>query len=190
MSCHFLLQGIFPTQGSTHISCSSCTGRCTFYHWVICWLDEAHILGWGQVRQISYPYGIGGETGYTAQKDLKSVNSYNMGEGRTIRIWFFHSCIPRPSLVLSVLSSWVTTWITLGLFLPPPLVVLASGVPSNFLIEFQTMYMKICKDPVEYVNFPREDLFCFTKALRVRADDLIPACCWTISRLMLRFCEG
>ena len=72
--------------------------------------------------------------------------------------------------------SWVTTWISLGLFLPPLGVVLASGVPSNFLIEFQTMYMKICKYSVEYVNVPREDLFCFMKALRVRADDLNSAC--------------
>ena len=45
----------------------------------------------------------GGETGYTAQEDLKSVNSYNMGEERTISVWFLHSCIPRPSLVLSAL---------------------------------------------------------------------------------------
>ena len=44
--------------------------------------------------------GVGGETGYTAQEDLKSVNSYNMGEGRTIRVWFFRSCVPRPSLIL------------------------------------------------------------------------------------------
>ena len=29
-----------------------------------------------------------------------SINSYNMGEGRMIRVWFFHSCIPRPSLVI------------------------------------------------------------------------------------------
>ena len=28
-----------------------------------------------------------------------------MGEGRTIRVWFFHSCVPRPSLVLSALLS-------------------------------------------------------------------------------------
>ena len=34
-----------------------------------------------------------------------SINSYNVGEGRTIRVWFFHSCITRPSLVLSALSS-------------------------------------------------------------------------------------
>ena len=48
---------------------------------------------------------VGGETGYSAQEDLKSVHSYNMGEGRTIRVWFFLSCLPRPSLVLCALSS-------------------------------------------------------------------------------------
>ena len=67
-------------------------------------LDEACILGEGRLRQITSPYGVGGETGYTAQEDLKSVNSYNTGEGRILRVWFFHSCIPRPSLVLSALS--------------------------------------------------------------------------------------
>ena len=42
--------------------------------------------------------GIGGETGYTAQEDLKFINSYNMGEGRTIRVLFFPFLLPRPSL--------------------------------------------------------------------------------------------
>ena len=60
---------------------------------------------WGRVRQRTSPYGVGGETGYTAQEDVKSINSYNTGEGRTIRVWFFPSCIPRPSLVLSALLS-------------------------------------------------------------------------------------
>ena len=32
---------------------------------VICWLDEAHILGGGRVWQIPSPCGVGGETGYT-----------------------------------------------------------------------------------------------------------------------------
>ena len=68
-------------------------------------MRHVYWVGVGRVRQISSPYGVGGETGYTAQEDLKSVNSYNMGEGRTIRVWFFHSCIPRPSLVLSALLS-------------------------------------------------------------------------------------
>ena len=59
----------------------------------------------GRVRQIPSPYEVGGETHYTAQEDLKSINSYNMGEGRMIKGLVFPSCIPRPSLVLSALSS-------------------------------------------------------------------------------------
>ena len=31
-------------------------------------------------------YGVGGDTGYTAQEDLKFINSYHMCEGRTIRV--------------------------------------------------------------------------------------------------------
>ena len=46
-------------------------------------------MKWGRVRQIPSPYGVGGETGYTAQEDLKLFNSYNMGEGGTIRVCFF-----------------------------------------------------------------------------------------------------
>ena len=37
------------------------------------------------------------------------MNSYNMGEAKTIMVRFFHSCILRPSLVLSALLSLVTT---------------------------------------------------------------------------------
>ena len=55
------------------------------------------------------PYGVGRETGYTAQEDLESINSYNTGEGRMIRVrfsvpafqdlpWFYLLCCP-----------WVTT---------------------------------------------------------------------------------
>ena len=62
-----------------------------------------------RVRQISSPYWVGGEMGYTAQEDLKSIDSYNMGERRAIRVQFFCSCISRTSLVLSALSPWVTT---------------------------------------------------------------------------------
>ena len=58
----------------------------------------------GRVRQIPSPYEVGGETHYTAQEDLKSINSYNMGEARMIKGLVFPSCIPRPSLVLSALS--------------------------------------------------------------------------------------
>jgi len=52
-------------------------------------LDEAHILVGGRVRQIPSSCGVGGEAGYTAQEDLKFFNSYNVGEGRMIRVCFF-----------------------------------------------------------------------------------------------------
>ena len=45
--------------------------------------------------QIPSPYGVGG--GHSL---YCSINSYSKGKGRMIRVWFFHSCIPRPSLVL------------------------------------------------------------------------------------------
>ena len=63
--------------------------------------------GWEErVRQMPSPL-LGRDTGHTSQEELKSINSYNMGEGRTVRVWFFCSCIPGPSLVLSALSSLV-----------------------------------------------------------------------------------
>ena len=71
---------------------------------VIFRLDEAHILDGGKSKANTFSQ-VGRETGYTAQEDLKSINRYNMGEGTMIRVWFFHSCIPRPSLVLSALLS-------------------------------------------------------------------------------------
>ena len=49
----------------------------------------------GRVRQnTSSLWGRRGNSLYC------SINSYNMGEGRMIRVWFLHSCIPRPSLVI------------------------------------------------------------------------------------------
>ena len=56
--------------------------------------------GWGESRaNASSRWGRRGDSLYC------SINSYTMGEGRMIRVWFFCSCIPRPSLVLSALSS-------------------------------------------------------------------------------------
>ena len=85
---------------------------------VSCGLDEACILRGGSSKAETFSlYGVEGETGYTAQEDLKFFNSYNKGERRTIRGWFFlflHSktflgfidpCIPRLSSVFSGLSS-------------------------------------------------------------------------------------
>ena len=67
-------------------------------------------LGGGRVRQIPSLYGVGVETGYTDQENLKSINSYNMGEGRTIKVWLFHYCIPRP------FHPWVTTFPRIRVF--------------------------------------------------------------------------
>ena len=56
--------------------------------------------GWGKSTENTFSlWGRRGDRLYC------SISSYSMGEGRTIRVWFFHPCIPRPSLVLSALSS-------------------------------------------------------------------------------------
>ena len=79
-------------QGVGQRSCGS------FADWMshVYWMGEGRAIAfslWGRRQDMLYC----------------SINSYNMGEGRTIRVWFFHSCIPRPFLVLSALSSLVTT---------------------------------------------------------------------------------
>ena len=78
-------------------------------------MDEAHILGGGRVRKTLSPYGVGEETIYTAQEDLKSINSYNMGEGKMIRVWFsfLYSVPPRFSLLF---RPWVSTFLPLFIF--------------------------------------------------------------------------
>jgi len=69
---HFYTQG---TRSGIGVFCWSFAD----WKWHVYWgkVGEA-----GRVRQISSLYGVGGETGYTAQEDLKSINGYNMGEGR------------------------------------------------------------------------------------------------------------
>lgn len=94
-------------------------------------MDEARILGGGRVRQIRSPYRVRGETGHTAQEDPKSVNSYKKGEGKATRVWFFHACIARPSLVLSARLS-------LGHHIPP------STFKANSLASFDTLLMSNC----------------------------------------------
>ena len=65
--------------------------------------------GWGESRaQMPSPYGVGGETGYIAQEDLKSVNRYNMGEGRTIRVWFFIPVFQDHLWFYLLFCPWVT----------------------------------------------------------------------------------
>ena len=88
----------------------------------------------GRGKQTASPGVVGGETGYTAQEDLKFVNSYNVGERRTVRVWFICSCIPRPSLVAPALSSlghhMRKTWVrSLGLENP-----LSKGMVTHYSI--------------------------------------------------------
>ena len=73
-------QSIFipRVQGVGQGSCGSFADWMRHVYWV-----------WGRVRQILSPCGLGGGTGYTAQEDQKSVNHYNVGEGRTIKVFFF-----------------------------------------------------------------------------------------------------
>ena len=50
-------------------------------------MDEVRILGRGKSKANTFSLcGVGRETGYTAKEDLKSFNSYKMGEGRMIRV--------------------------------------------------------------------------------------------------------
>ena len=60
----------------------------------------------GRVRQIPFPCGVEGETGYTAQEDLKSNN---MGEGRMVRVGFSVPALQHPPWFYLLFSSWVTT---------------------------------------------------------------------------------
>ena len=70
-----------------------------------------------RVKQRPSPYGLGGETGYTAQEDLKSVSRDTMGEGGRSGSGS-RSCIPFPLgfLCTSVLGSPPSS---LSLFLGP-----------------------------------------------------------------------
>ena len=80
-------------------------------------MDEAHILGGGKSKQIPSFCGEGGETGYTAQEDLKSISRHTMGEGRMVRAGppFLRS-LPLGLLCSSVLGSPPSS---LSLFLGP-----------------------------------------------------------------------
>ena len=69
--------------------------------------------GWGGVRKISSPYGVGGKTGYTAQENLKSVNSDNMGEGRMIGSIFSIPAFQDPPWFYLLFRPWVPIYILL-----------------------------------------------------------------------------
>ena len=88
--------------------------------------------GLGRVRQIPSLCGVGGETGYTAQEDLKSVNSYDMGEGRTICVCFFVPAFQDPFWFYLLFSTWVTTFLPSFIF------------RANSLAPVHTLFMSNC----------------------------------------------
>ena len=93
------------------------------------WIRHVYWMGKSKANTFSL-CKVGGETGYTAQEDLKSINSYDIGEGRMKRVWFFRSCIPKPFWFYLLFHPWVTTFVPL--FLGPifwtPLARLRQGM--------------------------------------------------------------
>ena len=71
-----------------------------------------------------------------------SINSYNMGEGRTIRVWFFDSRILRFSLVICSFilgSSHSSLFLFLGPILWPLL------IPCSYLTVYLFPFSGICE---------------------------------------------
>ena len=65
-----------------------------------------------------------------------------MGGGKVISVWFFCSCIPRPSLVLSAVFILESLHPSLSLFLGPilwPLLILCSCL-TNYLFPFSGIW--------------------------------------------------
>ena len=97
-------------------------------------MDEAHILGVGGKNR-EHIFSLWGKRGdrFYCSRGHKSVNSYTTGEGRTIRVWFFHSCIPRLSLVICSFilgSSHSSLFLFLGPILWPFL------IPCSYLTVY------------------------------------------------------
>ena len=87
--------------------------------------------GWGKSKANTFSLcGVGGETGYTAEEDLKFTNSCNMGEGRMIRVGFSVPAFQDPPWFYLVFYPWVTTFLPLflGPILWPPLASLRQGM--------------------------------------------------------------
>ena len=105
-------------------------------------MDEACIQGWGKSKANTFSLcRVEGETGYTVQEDLKSINSYNMGEGRTISVWF---SIPYSKTLLGLIYSLVpgSPRSSLSLFLGQilwPLLIPYSYLPI-YLFHFSGLW--------------------------------------------------
>ena len=96
-------------------------------------MDEAPILGGGRVRKILSPYGVGGESVYTAQEDLKSINSYNMGEGKMLMGLVFPFLHSKTLLGFIVFCPWVTAYLPLFIFTANSLALVDTLLMSNYL---------------------------------------------------------
>ena len=88
-----------------------------------------HILGGGTSK--ANTFSLWSLTGYTAQEDLKSVNSYNMGEGRKIKSGFSVLASQDPPWFYLLFCPWVTKLI----FNPPWLSIRSSSpVPFEYIV--------------------------------------------------------
>ena len=106
----------------------------------------------GRVRQMPSPYGVRGETGYTAQENLKSISSDTMGEGGRSGSGspFLTSLPPWFSLLF---RPWVSTFLPLFIFRANSLALVDSLLMSNYLpisllthlgIQFQGKWSNDC----------------------------------------------
>ena len=83
--------------------------------------------GWGKSRANTFSlWGRRGDRLY------HSINSYNKGKGRMIRVCFFHSCIPSTPWFYLLFCAWVTTFFPLFIF------------RANSLAPFDTLLMSNC----------------------------------------------
>ena len=89
VGCHFLLQGIFPTKGWTHVSC---IGRWILYHWAT-WESQNNIVQLSLSLSCVWFF----ETPWKAahQASLSITNSQNLPKLRTIE-----SVMPSNHLIL------------------------------------------------------------------------------------------
>ena len=88
----------------------------------------------GRVRQVPSPYGVGAETGYTAREDLKSVNNYNMGEGKMKRSVFSIPAFQDPPWFCLLFCPWVTTKMKKRKNFPFPVAVAEKFSPRSWFL--------------------------------------------------------
>ena len=74
------------------------------------WWDTVHGVTKSRKQLSDFThYGVGGETGYTAQEDLKSINSYNLGRKGPSGSGFSVPAFQDPPWFYLLFRPWVTT---------------------------------------------------------------------------------